>query len=62
MDRYKEWLEKLPKDDPLYEELLAIKDDETEIKERFFQDLKFVKPLSFIICEKGTEPAPLSGV
>ncbi len=41
MDRYKEWLEKLPKDDPLYEELLAIKDDETEIKERFFQDLKF---------------------
>ncbi|MCR4743985.1 MAG: phospho-sugar mutase [Lachnospiraceae bacterium] len=41
MDKYKEWLEKMPKEDPLYKELLEIKDDPTEIKERFYQDLKF---------------------
>ena len=32
-DRYNEWLEKLSKEDPLYQELLAIKDNDKEIEE-----------------------------
>ncbi|MBR2806978.1 MAG: phospho-sugar mutase [Oscillospiraceae bacterium] len=39
--RYEEWLEKLEDGDPLKAELIAIKDDPTEIKERFYQDLAF---------------------
>lgn len=40
-DRYNEWLEKLDKDDPLYQELLLIKDDDKEIEERFYQYMTF---------------------
>ena len=40
-ERYNLWLEKLPADDPLRRELEAIKGDEREIRERFFQDLSF---------------------
>lgn len=40
-ERYNEWLDKLQDTDPLKAELLAIKDDEKEIKERFYQDLAF---------------------
>ncbi|MBO4919264.1 MAG: phospho-sugar mutase [Erysipelotrichaceae bacterium] len=40
-DRYNEWLEKLSKEDPLYQELLAIKDDDKEIEERFYQYMTF---------------------
>ncbi len=40
-DRYNEWLEKLNKDDPLYQELLSIKDDDKEIEERFYQYMTF---------------------
>ena len=39
--RYQEWMENLPKNDPLYAELEAIKDDYHEIRERFSQDLAF---------------------
>lgn len=40
-ERYQEWLERLDKNDPLYQELLAIKDDEKEIEERFYQNITF---------------------
>ncbi|MCR5557616.1 MAG: phospho-sugar mutase [Butyrivibrio sp.] len=40
-ERYNEWLEKLSDSDPLKAELLAIKDDEKEIEDRFYQDLSF---------------------
>ncbi|MBO7703936.1 MAG: phospho-sugar mutase [Solobacterium sp.] len=39
--RYREWLEKLPEDDPLRAELLEIEGDRHEIRERFYQDLAF---------------------
>ena len=37
--RYEEWVQKLPEGDPLKDELLAIKDNDNEIKERFYQNL-----------------------
>ncbi len=40
-ERYDEWLEKLSDSDPLKAELLAIKDDDKEIEDRFYQDLSF---------------------
>lgn len=39
--RYDEWLRRLEDSDPLKAELLAIKDDEKEKEERFYQDLSF---------------------
>ncbi len=39
--RYNEWMENLSKDDPLYKELVEIKDDEKDIEDRFYQDLSF---------------------
>ncbi len=41
MARYQEWLDKLPENDPLRAELLAIAGDEKEIEDRFYQDLAF---------------------
>ena len=38
---YKEWLDKLEADDPLKAELIVIKDDETDIEERFYKELAF---------------------
>jgi len=35
-DRYEQWIAKLPADDPLREDLLAIRDNDEEIKERFY--------------------------
>ena len=40
-DRYEEWTRKLPAGDPLREELLAIKDNDEEIKERFYTEIEF---------------------
>ncbi len=40
-ERYNEWLEKLPENDPLRDELIEIKGNDSEIEERFFQDLAF---------------------
>ena len=40
-DRYNEWLEKLDKSDPLYQELLDIKADPKAIEERFYQNITF---------------------
>ena len=41
LEKYQLWLDKLDVNDPLRAELLAIKDDDNEIKERFYQDLSF---------------------
>ena len=41
IDRYHEWLERMDKHDPLYQELLDIKYDEKEIEERFYQYITF---------------------
>lgn len=38
---YAEWLKELDEEDPLRKELIAIKDDDKEIQDRFFQDLSF---------------------
>ncbi len=41
MDRFREWMERVPVEDPLHAELEAIKNNESEIRERFYQDLSF---------------------
>ena len=38
---YAEWMDKLLDGDPLKDDLIAIKDDEKEIEDRFYQDLSF---------------------
>lgn len=40
-ERYQKWLDEMDKNDPLYQELLDIKDDEKEIEERFYQYITF---------------------
>ena len=40
-EKYELWLARLPEDDPLRAELVAIGDNENEIKERFYQDITF---------------------
>ena len=40
-EKYTEWLEKLDKNDPLYAELLELEGNDSEIEERFYQDLSF---------------------
>ena len=40
-ERYDEWLQKLEATDPLKAELEAIKNDEKDIEDRFYQDLSF---------------------
>lgn len=40
-ERYKEWLERLDKNDPLYAELLGLEGNDEEIEERFYQELSF---------------------
>ena len=40
-ERYEEWLEKLPEGDPMREELIAIKDDDAQIKDRFYMEIEF---------------------
>ena len=39
--KYKEWLDRMDPEDPLYPELLAIAGDEKEQEERFYKDLSF---------------------
>ena len=41
MNRYQEWVDNLPANDPLQKELTEIKNNENEIEERFYQDLAF---------------------
>lgn len=40
-DVYQKWLDNLSEDDPLYKQLIEIKDDEKEIEERFYQYITF---------------------
>lgn len=40
-ERYQTWLQCVPADDPLYNELTAIRDQPEEIEDRFYQDLSF---------------------
>ena len=40
-DRYREWMSKLAQDDPMREELVAIQDDDHEIRERFYAEIEF---------------------
>lgn len=41
MERYKEWVERIPNSDPLHSELLEIEGNDAEIEDRFYQDLSF---------------------
>ena len=40
-ERYEEWLKKLDQNDPLYQELLDMKDDPALIEEKFYQNITF---------------------
>ncbi len=39
--RYEEWLRNVPESDPLYEQLKEMSENQKEIEESFYQDLKF---------------------
>ena len=54
MDRYEEWLRKLSPEDPMREELEAIKGDETEIRDRFYREIEFGTAGLRGICAAGT--------
>ena len=51
---YNLWLEKLPQDDPMRAELLAIGDNENEITDRFYQEIVFGTAGLRGICGAGT--------
>lgn len=51
---YNLWLEKLPQDDPMRAELLAISDNENEITDRFYQEIVFGTAGLRGICGAGT--------
>ena len=53
-ERYEEWVAKLGENDPMREELIAIKDDEKEIKERFYREIEFGTAGLRGICAAGT--------
>ena len=40
-DRYNLWLANVPESDPLHSQLVELKDDEAQMRERFFQDMHF---------------------
>lgn len=40
-ERYEEWLRNVPESDPLYEQLKGMSENQKEIEESFYQDLKF---------------------
>ena len=40
-DRYGQWIAELPADDPMREELIAIRDNDEEIRERFYTEIEF---------------------
>ena len=41
MEKYQEWLAKLPEDHPFHAELIAIRDNDAEIKDRFYKEIEF---------------------
>ena len=54
-ERYEEWIAKLPENDPMKEELIAIRDDEKEIRERFYREIEFGTAGLRGICAAGTK-------
>ena len=54
MERYNEWLAKLPEGDPMREELLSLEGNDKEIKERFYRDIEFGTAGLRGICGAGT--------
>ena len=54
MERYEEWIRRLSPEDPMREELLAIKDNETEIRDRFYREIEFGTAGLRGICAAGT--------
>ena len=53
-ERYEEWIRRLPKDDPMRAELLAIEGNDTEIKDRFYKEIEFGTAGLRGICGAGT--------
>ena len=53
-DVYEYWLKKLPEGSPMREELLAVKDNENEITDRFYQEIVFGTAGLRGICGAGT--------
>ena len=41
MERYEDWIKRLPEDHPFHAELIAIKDNDAEIKDRFYKEIEF---------------------
>ena len=41
MERYEDWIKRLPEAHPFHAELLAIKGDDAEIKDRFYKEIEF---------------------
>ena len=41
MERYQEWIERLPEDHPFHAELLSISRNDAEIKDRFYKEIEF---------------------
>ena len=59
MERYEEWLKKLPEDHPFHAELFAIKGDDAEIKDRFYNAGN--RQLYFEL-RRGCEPGICAGL
>ena len=53
-ERYALWMEKLSKEDPLYQELEAVRGNEQEITDRFYQEIVFGTAGLRGICGAGT--------
>ena len=53
-EKYMQWMEQLPENDPLRKELEGIAGDEKEISERFYQDIVFGTAGLRGICGAGT--------
>ena len=53
-EKYSLWLEKLDSEDPLRKELEAVRDDEKEINDRFYQEIVFGTAGLRGICGAGT--------
>ncbi len=54
LKKYEEWLTKLPPSDPLYQELLEIRDNEEAVTDCFYQDIVFGTAGLRGICGAGT--------
>ncbi len=53
-EKYDQWVRNLDKEDPLYEELLSVKDDEKEILDRFYTDIVFGTAGLRGVCAAGS--------